>query len=157
MKKLFPIAIIIIIIIGFFLFRGKDDPKQFQSYFDQMLSAGEGKDLEKFMDNFSLHYKDDYGTNYIYIKHIVKNTFDKYESFEGVIENLDVSVSKDEEGNKIADTNMDVFVTGYKGGIPQEILGTSGHLDNITVTLQKSSLGKWKIVRVDGVEEAENF
>lgn len=157
MKKIIPIVAIIILILAFFLLRGREDSEFFESYFNEMIETGKAKEPDGFMDNFSLQYKDDYGANYIYIKQIVKNYFEKYDEFESVFENLIVSTSEDEFGDKIAEVNMDLFVTGFRDGIPVEIVGESGHLENITVALKKSTLGGWKITTIDGIDKAENF
>ena len=156
MKKLIPIILILLVVAAVFFLRGGESSSFFENYFNKMIEAGGAKDFEKFMDNFSLQYKDDYGTNYIFVKQVVKNSFEKYDKFESVIENVVASTYKDEQGNKRADVNMDVFVTGFKGGIPTELIGETGHLENIDITLQKS-LGSWKIIRIVGIDEFEDY
>lgn len=157
MKKIISIAVIILILSFFLLRDGEDkDSSYFENYFNNMIIAAKAKNLDSFMDNFSLQYTDDYKTNYVHIKQIVKNIFEKYDKFEAVIENVVASNYEDEVGNKKSDVNMDVFAIGLKGGIPTEIIGETGHLKNVTITLQKS-LGSWKIIKVEGIGEFEDY
>lgn len=155
MKKIISIAVIILI-LGLLLLRDGEDSSYFENYFNNMIIAAKAKNLDSFMDNFSLQYRDDYRTNYVHIKQIVKNIFEKYDEFEAVIENVVASNYEDELGNKKSDVNMDVFAIGFKGGIPIELIGETGHLKNVTIILQKS-LGSWKIIKVEGIGEFEGY
>ena len=155
MKKFFILALIILALAYFFFSGGKNDDEYFNNYFQEMVKAGEEKDTDQFMDNFSLQYKDDYGLNYIVIKNIVKNVFEKYNKIEGSFSGLSSSISKDEDGRETALVNMDVTATGSIGGIDKGILGLNKTPENITVYLEKSAFGSWQIVRVEGIEDAE--
>ncbi len=155
MKKLFIIAIIVLALAYFFFSGGKNDDEYFNSYFQEMVKAGEEKDTDKFMDSFSLQYKDDYGLNYIVIKNIVKNVFEKYDKIEGSFSELSSSISKDEDGSETAVVNMDVTAAGSSGGIYTGILGLNETPENITIYLEKSTFGSWQIVRVEGIKNAE--
>jgi|GEM_PF-5658581 len=153
MKKII-FALIIIFVMGlvFQLIR-KRGSEYFSNYLDKMIQAGENKNLDEFTDFFSIHYSDENGINYFYVKKIIESQFNKYDSFEAVYDNLDVSkYYKDKSGNTQVDLNLDVFVTGFREGVPVEILGVSGHLDNITLTLRKSFPNRWKIVSIKGID-----
>jgi len=149
------VLVVIIVILGFFLLtKDEGDNEFFTSYFNEMVEAGESKNLEKFMNFFSLQYKDEYGFNYIVIKNIVKNTFSEYDSLEGTFSGLTSKIEKD-NGKNLAIINLDASAIGIKNGIDTGILGLNEKPENITVYLEKSSLGKWKIVKVEGVEEGQ--
>lgn len=155
MKKVL-ISILALSVLAWFLFSGgKNGDEYFNNYFSKMVKAGEEEDTDKFMDNFSLHYKDDYGLNYIVVKNLVKNVFENYDMVQGEFSNLSSSISKDSEGKEIATVNMDVTATADKNGIEKGILGFDSTPDNITIYLEKSTLGSWKIVSVEGIEKAE--
>ena len=151
MKKILIIAVVILALAWFFFSGGETDDEYFNSYFNEMVNAGEEKNLDKFMDNFSLHYKDDYGLNYV----VVKNVFEKYDQIEGDFSGLSSSLSKDEDGRETVVVNMDASATANNGGIRKGILGLDNSPENITIYLEKSTLGSWQIVRVEGIEGGE--
>ena len=156
MKKLLISGLVILVLALVFFYGGKDDDEYFVKYFNEMVKAGEKKDLDKFMDNFSLHYQDEYGMNYIVVKNIVKKIFEKYEKTEGTVTDLSSSISKNEDGRETAVVNMNVLATGSIGSLKTVILGQGNTPENVTVFLEKSMLGSWQIVSVEGIEGAEN-
>ena len=50
---------------------------------------------------------------------------------------------------------MDASATANNGGIRKGILGLDNSPENITIYLEKSTLGSWQIVRVEGIEGGE--
>ena len=149
MKKI--LIIVVVVALGFFLLtRNESDDEFFTSYFNDMVDAGESKDLDQFMDFFSLQYKDENGFNYLVIKNIVKNTFEGFDTLEGSFSDLSSKIEKSEDRN-LAVINFDVRAVGIKNGIDTGVLGLNDSPENITVYLEKSTLGKWKIVEVKGV------
>lgn len=155
MKKLLLSGLLILVLAFIFFYGGKDDDEFFINYFHKMVKAGEEKNLDKFMDNFSLHYQDESGFNYIIVKNIVKKIFDKYEKTEGMVSDLSSSISKNEDGRETAIVNMNVLATGINGSIETAILGQNETPENVTVFLEKSMLGTWQIIRAEGIERAE--
>ncbi len=146
MKKALILLPVLLLIFILFL-RNDGDDKLFTSHFSTMVKAAESKDLEKFMDFFSVHYKDDRGYNYIIIRGIVKNAFGEFETLKGSFSSLTSSVEKQGE-KQSATINMNVQATGVKAGIEVGILGLSDTPKNITVYLEKSRFEKWKIVKI---------
>lgn len=155
MKKLLLSGLIILVLGYIFFFGGKDDNEYFTNYFNKMVIAGEEKNSDKFMDNFSLHYKDENGFNYIIVKNIVKKVFGKYEKMDGMVSDLSSSISKNENDRETAVVNMNILATGSNGSIETVILGLNETPENVTVFLEKSMLGSWQIIRVEGVAKAE--
>ncbi len=154
MKK--SVLIISIVLITFvLLFCGKkDDPIYFQKLLNEMIETANEKDIDGFMDFFSINYKDEYGANYLVIKNLVKTHFERFDKFEVVYEDLSVYISKDENGKKTAEVSFEIIVTGVKDGVlVNEIIGESGHLEYIVLTFKKSDLRKWKIVKIDGLDD----
>lgn len=157
MKKLLLLAIIIVLGVVIYMNREGEGSDYFESYIDEMIDAGEAKDYEKFVSFFSIHYRDEYGVNYVYLKNIVKNQFEKYDSFEAAFKDLNVSeIYEDESGNRLIDVNMDVVVTGMVGGVPVELIGAKGHPDNISITLRQSFMKDWDIVSIEDLDNPGN-
>ena len=123
-----------------------------------MIVSANEKDLEKFMESFSLRYKDSSGTNYLYIKNITKGLFNKFDSFETQFENLTYVKKENKKFGDTVELNFDIIVTGVRNNIPSaELIGESGNLENITLILRKNEFRKWKIIRVEGVEDNSYF
>lgn len=154
MKKLIIFALAVLIAFYFYNKQsGSNDPRYFESYVSQIEEAGENKDFEGFIGFFSSHYRDEAGINYIYLKNIVRNQFEKYERFEASYYDLAVSAPyRDDQDNSLIDINMDVHISGLRNGIPVDIIGETGNTDNLTITLRKSFLGEWKVVSISGIE-----
>lgn len=152
MKKILVIALIILGITYLLFTREGNDDEFFTAYFNNMVEAAKSKDLDNFMKNFSLQYHDDYGFNYLILKNSVKNVLEKNQIIDGSFTDLSSSVSEDGDGNEVAVINLDVEAKGINKGIEYNLLGHEGTLENITIFLEKSSLGSWKIVRVEGVD-----
>lgn len=146
MKKVLILLPILVFILTLFL-RNDEDDEVFTSYFNKMVSAAESKDLEKFMDFFSVHYKDDRGYNYVIIRSIVKNAFGEFETLRGAFSSLTSSVEKRDKGQS-ATINMNVQATGTRNGIEVGVLGLSDTPKNITVYLEKSRFEEWKIIKI---------
>ena len=152
MKK-YVILIIIAVGLAYLFFPSGDDTREIEAVFIKATEAGEKKDLDGVMEPFSISYRDGYGATYPVVKNVVKNFFDKFDGFEGNFSALAVSINETEEGGKRAIANLDVSVSGINSGIPVSILGTEDSPQNLTVTLKKSGLGSWKIIKVAGVEQ----
>ena len=153
MKKTLALVLIAAVVL-IFLTRNKGDDEFFTNYFNEMVQAGESKNVEQFMNFFSLKYKDDYSFNYIVIKNIVKNTFNEFDRLEGSFSDLTSKIVKS-DGRNLAVVNMDARAIGIKNGIDAAVLGLNDKPENITVYLEKSTLGKWKIIKVEGVRKRE--
>ncbi|MGI9533719.1 MAG: hypothetical protein ACR2NW_02110 [Thermodesulfobacteriota bacterium] len=153
MKKV--IVLLLIVAVGLiFLTRNKSDDDFFNSYFNQMVEAGETKNHDQFMSFFSLQYQDEYGLNYIIINELVKNTFNEFGTLEGSFSDLSSKI-EEIDGKSLAIVNMDVNAIGIKNGIDTGILGLSNDPENITIYLEKSTLGKWKIIKVEGLNRSD--
>lgn len=155
MKKLLLFGLAILVLAYIFFSGGKDDDEYFNNYFHEMVKAGDEKNLEKFMDNFSLQYQDENGINYIIVKNIANKVFDKYEKIEGIVSELSSSISKNEDARETAVVNMNILATGSSESVETVILGFNETPENITVYLEKSILGNWQITSVEGIEKAE--
>lgn len=152
MKKVLIIALIISAITYLIFSGGKNDDEYFNKYFSAMIESGEAKEVDKFMDNFSLRYHDENGFNYIVIKNIVKNVFEKFEDIEGSFSDLTSSISKNGEGKEIAVVNLDANAVAINGGIKSDLLGLRNTPENITIYLEKSTFGSWKILKIEGID-----
>ncbi len=149
-RYILPLIIVVALAIYFFNQSG-DDPAEFEKIFNQVLEAGKQKNLEGITDHFSLQYKDEHGISYPILKNLIKRSFEKYDAFDGKFTVASTSVSENEQGEKLALVNMDLNITGTKSGIPYDLIGADDSPENITITLQKSTLGKWKIIEIEGL------
>ena len=157
MSKYIVLAIIISGILIYFFLQSGDDPSEIEAVFNEAIDAGKRKDLGGVMEHFSINYRDDYGITYPVVKNIVKNFFERFDGFEADYSNLIASINESEKGDKQASANLNARVSGIRNGIPVPILGDVDTPQNITVTLVKSKLGGWKIVKVEGIEADEGF
>ncbi|HEX3033596.1 MAG TPA: hypothetical protein VHT73_00480 [Thermodesulfobacteriota bacterium] len=157
MSKYIVLTIIILGILIYSFLQSGDDPSEIEAVFNEVIDSGKKKDLGGVMEHFSINYRDDYGITYPVVKNIVKNFFKRFDGFEADYSNLVVSINENEEGEKQAVANLDVQVSGIRNGIPVPILGDEDTQQNITVTLIKSKLLGWKIVKVEGIEAEEGF
>ncbi|MGQ0793721.1 MAG: hypothetical protein ACT4NX_06465 [Deltaproteobacteria bacterium] len=155
MRKIAPLILALAAVAYFFLPSG-DDPRQIDAIFGKIEEAGVKRDLDGVFEHFSLLYKDDYGATYPALKGIVKRFFEKYDGFDAGYSNLAVSIGEDSDGKASAVANLDVYISGIKSGRDTPIVGNEGSPENITVTLEKSGLGDWKIVNIEGLESAED-
>ncbi|MFQ5788705.1 MAG: hypothetical protein ACE5H1_12080 [Thermodesulfobacteriota bacterium] len=154
MKKIILAVIVVAVLLIIFFLPDGDDTSEMESVFNQVIIAGEGKNLDGVMDHISLHYRDEYGVTYPVVKNIVKRYFEIYDSFDAGYSDLDVSFNESEkEVNALA--NLDVYVTGIRSDNSIAIWGNEESPDNVTVTLEKSILGDWKIKSVDGINIEE--
>lgn len=150
MKK-YVILIIIAVVLAYLFFPSGDDTREIEAVFIKAMEAGEKKDLDGVMEPFSINYRDEYGATYPVVKNVLKNFFDKFDDFKGNFSVLTVSINET-EGEKQAVANLDVYVLGMKFGIPTSILGDADSPQNLTITLKKSGLGVWKIIKVEGLD-----
>ena len=118
-----------------------------------MAGSANEKNLEEIMDHFSLHYTDEYGANFFFVKSIIEKTLQRYDSFETEIKNLTSSIIEDEEGNTQAIVNADFQVFGIQRNIPTPLIGTEDGFDNVTIILNKTKLRNWKIKEVEGLSD----
>ncbi len=142
-------------VLAYLLFRSGDDTREIEAVFNKAIEAGEKKDLEGVMEHFSLIYRDEYGATYPVVKKIVKNSFEKFDAFGCRYADLRVSINETEKGEKKAVANFNTYISGVNSGIPVSLLGSEGSLQNLTVTLKRSSFGEWKIIKVEGLEAAD--
>ncbi|HWP93635.1 MAG TPA: hypothetical protein VNN20_15695 [Thermodesulfobacteriota bacterium] len=154
MKKYLIFIAVVAVILTYLFYPSGDDTREVAALLDQALESGKKKDLDGVMMHFSLNYRDEYGASYPVVKNIVKTYFDKFDSFDGKYSRLKASINETEGGEKQGVANLDIQVWGMKSGIPTPILGDLDSSSNITVTLKKSRLSGWKIVKVEGLEEA---
>ena len=152
MRYLIPAAIIVVLIIYFFVLSG-DETSEIEGVFDEIIQSVREKDPEGVLERFSIHYEDDNGYNYLIIKRIINDAFQQFDSLDGSYENVSVTLTEDENGEKIARAKVGVKAKGVKGGVPKTLLGSDGSYDDIVVTLKKSALGGWKIVEIEGVDK----
>ena len=155
-RYIFLLIILALVLILYFFPRG-DDSGEIKALFDEVIEAAGNRDYEGITGHFSVQYKDEYGAGYPVVKNIIIKVFEKYDSVEASYSGLSVVINKNEYGEKEAAANMDVEVTGYKSGIPDKLIGNSESPDNITVTLRKSGLGGWKITRVEGLDDRDDY
>ncbi len=157
MSKYIVLIIIMLGILVYFFLQSGDDPSEIEAVFNEVIDSGRKKDLDGVMEHFSINYRDDYGATYPIVKNVVKNFFERFDGFEADYSNLAVSINESEDGEKEAVANLDAWVSGIRNGIPVPLLGDEDTSQNITVTLVKSKLGGWKIVKVEGIEADGEF
>lgn len=154
-KYIIPILILGVLLI-YFIYTGGDETSEIEAVFNEIIDSSRNKDLEGVTEQFSLHYKDEYGASYPVLKNIIENTFEKFDSVDGSYGNVSVSLGEDENGEQLAYANVDVKARGTRAGIPQTLLGIDDTPDNITVILKKSTFGGWKIIKIEGIDAADN-
>lgn len=157
MSRYLLILIVVALVILFIYFPRGDDPEEIEAVFDEMKEAAENKDADAAAEYFSLQYKDEYGATYHVLKKVIENTFRKYDSIRVSYSGLSVIFSENESGDKEASANLDVIVTGQSSGMSRDLIGSEESPDNITVTLEKSGLGGWKIMGVEGIDERDSY
>lgn len=145
--------IVLAIAGAYYLFRPGDDPSQIKALFDEMTEASGSKDIDGTMEGFSFQYKDRYGVSYPVLKKLIGDAYKKFDRIEASYSGLDAVIGEDVNGTNIASVNVDVVVKGIKSDDTQWLIGSEDSPDNITVTLEKSTLGGWKITEVEGVDE----
>lgn len=155
-RYIIPLIIIIALLIYFF-YPGGVDTSEIESVLNGMKDSAEHNDPGEITEQFSINYRDEYGATYPVVKKIIKEAFERYDGIEPSYSGLSVSVSENEEGDMEAAANMDVSVRGIKSGAPRYLIGTADSPDNITVTLKKSPLGGWKIMKVEGIDKADGL
>lgn len=152
MRYIVP-AIVLGTLLIYFIFTGGDETAEIEAVFNNIIESAREKDEEGVLENFSIHYRDEHGYNYLVIKKIIGNAFSRFDSLDGSYGDISVSLSEDENGEMLAYTKVGVKAQGVKGGIPETLLGSDGSYDDIMVTLKKSSFGKWKIIEIEGVNK----
>ncbi|MGH7901889.1 MAG: hypothetical protein ACRENZ_09150 [Thermodesulfobacteriota bacterium] len=154
MKKIILSLIIVVLIIVFFVYREEDDSGEVRNLLDELVMAGEEKDLEGIMEHFSSHYSDEYGANYFVVQNVIKNYFERYDGFKGEYSRLRATAKKSEDKVEVL-ANLDLSVSGIKSGKYFQIIGSEYNPENITVILEKSLLGNLKIRGVEGLSLEE--
>ena len=150
LRYVIPLAILAVAI--YLLLPGSGDTSEIETMFNEMLEAGREKDRDSLMDNFSLYYKDEYGLSYPAIRQIISKKFENFDSFDGKYSSLSASFGETENGDKQALVNLDITVYGIKGGVSYALLGSEDAPENLTLTLEKSTFGGWKIKNVSGLD-----
>ncbi len=156
MKRYIVLIIAIAILVYLFL-PSRDDSREIEAVIHDAIEAGKKKDLDGVMEHLSIEYRDDYGTTYPVIKNVVKNLFGRFDTFDGKYFDLKVSMNETEEGEKRAVANFDIYISGINSGTAFAILGSEDSPKNLTVTLKKSKLTGWKIIKVEGVDQEDRF
>jgi len=154
MKKIILSLIIVVLIIVFFVYREEDYSGEVRNLLDELVMAGEEKDLEGIMEHFSSHYNDEYGANYFVVKNVIRNYFERYDGFKGEYSGLRVTAKTSEDKVEVLG-NLDLSVSGIKSGKYFQIIGSEDNPENITVILEKSLLGDLKIIGVEGLSLEE--
>lgn len=157
MKKYVILIIIAVVVFIYIFLPSGDDTREIEAILDEVIQAGKEKNLDGVMEHFSINYRDNYGATYPVVKNIVKTFFDKFDGLDCKYSDLKVSIYETEERGKQAVANFEISVSGVSSGIPTFILGNGDTPQNLTVTLKKSKLAGWKIVKVEGVKLEENF
>ncbi len=150
MRKIVVVLIVLVVLMFFFFFPSEDDTREIEAAIDEIMIAGREKDLEGVMDHFSIHYRDEYGATYPVVKNVIMHFFSNYEGFEGNYSDLKVSINDSNE-EKVAVASLDVYVSGVKAGQIFPIVGSELSPENIIVTLEKTTLGAWKIKEIEGI------
>lgn len=150
MKKLVVILIIIAVAAFFLTPERKKDSEFFESYVESVARTAAEGDLDSFTDYFSRQYRDERGIGYLQLREIVKNYFERYDKFETAYRDVTLhDYSEDPDGNMVATVTVDIFVTAFSDGVTVELVGVSGHFDNVTVKLKKTFFSGWKIIAVN--------
>ena len=150
MKKVVLGLIVLVVLILIFFYPSGDDTREIESTIDEIMTAGKKKDLDVLMDHFSIHYRDENGATYPVVKGIVTNFFSIYEGFNCNYSDLNVSIN-DSGDEQLAVASLDFYVSGIKNGKSFPIIGSELSPENIIVTLEKTTLGAWKIKEIEGV------
>lgn len=157
MSRYLLLLIVFALVLLFVFYPRGDDPQEIEAVFDGMKEAAENKDAEAAAEYFSLQYKDEYGATYHVAKKVIENTFRKYDSIRVSYSGLSVIFSEDGSGEKEASASLDVIVSGQSSGMSRDLIGSEESPDNITVTLEKSGLGGWKITGVEAIDERNSY
>jgi hypothetical protein len=154
MKKIVLVLIVLVVLILLFFITSEDDTREIESMFDEVMMAGRKKDVEGVMEHFSIHYRDENGATYPIVKNIIMDFFSNYEGFDCNYSDLRVSINDSDE-EEMAVANLDFYVNGINTGKSFPIIGNELLPENIIVTLEKNTLGDWKIREVEGVSIGE--
>ena len=150
MKKIVLSVIVLVVLILLFYLPSGDDTREIESTIDEIMMAGRKKDLDGVMDHFSVHYRDENGATYPVVKSVIMNFFSNYEGFDCNYSNLKVSINDSDE-EQVAVASLEFYVSGIKAGGLFPIIGSESLPENIIVTLEKTTLGAWKIKEIEGV------
>jgi hypothetical protein len=156
-SKYLLIPVVAALAIIYFFFPRGDDTGEIEAVFSEMIVATGKKDTDGVTGHFSLKYKDEYGASYPVVKNIISKAFEKYDRIEVSYSGISAVFGENEYGEKEAAANLDLLVTGYESGMPHTLIGSGGSPDNITVTLEKSGFGGWKITGVEGVDTPDDY
>ena len=153
-RYVIPLIIIVALII-YFYFPGGDDTSEIEAVFNGIIESAGEKDLKGVTEHFSIHYKDEHGATYPVVKNIIQNAFDRYDGFQATYADLSATIGETENGEKEAAANLDIIVKGIKSGEHHNLIGSDESPENITVLLNKSSFGGWKITGIEGLETGD--
>ncbi|MEW6145780.1 MAG: hypothetical protein AB1598_12260 [Thermodesulfobacteriota bacterium] len=157
MSKYLLILVVAALAVIYFFFPRGNDAGDIEAVFNKMIVAADNKDTDGVTEHFSLQYKGEYGESYPAVKNIIKKAIERYDRIEVSYSGLSVVFGKNESGEKEAAANLDVLVKGHESGMPHTLIGSDGSPDNVTVTLEKSGIGGWKITGVEGLDTPGDY
>jgi len=154
MKYLIPLVVIAVLLFYFFLPASNDEDasSKIEVVLNHIISSGERKDVNVFMEYFSPDYKDSSARTRLVIKSIVQKAFDRFESMEGGYSNLIVSTIEDERGDTQTIASLDIWIRGIKSGTTYKLIGTKNNPKNVEIVFESVILGGWKILSVEGIK-----
>ena len=154
MKYLIPLVVIAVLLFYFFLPASNDEDasSKIEVVLNHIISSGERKDVNVFMEYFSPDYTDSSGRTRLVIKSIVQKAFDRFESMEGGYSNLIVSTIVDERGDTQTVASLDIWISGIKSGTTYKLIGTKENPKNVQIVFESVMLGGWKILSVEGIK-----
>ena len=124
------------------------DKKRIKKVVENGRQAVINEDLKGFMDIISLNYNDDFGGNYINLKKRMDRLFKQFDNSDITLDMLGISVNGD---TAAAELNLSVITSEgeYRGYLIGDAEG--GH--DVKVYFGKSPY-RWKVVKIEGVEES---
>ncbi len=150
MKKKIVLAVIALAAVSFGWCATKrlfqDDEKKILETIELMRQAAEAKNTDAFMEHFSGDYSDNSGNSKLIVYGMVKNILGGLEKLNVTVKDVDVLVTGD-----TAYATVTVTADAVKRGKRIEPFGTEQNPERPRVTFRKSSMGNWKIVKVDDV------
>lgn len=150
MRSIVLILVVLAVLMLFFFLPSEDDTGEIESAIDEIMMAGRKKDLDGVMDHISIHYRDENGATYPVVKNVITHFFSNYEGFDCHYSDLKVSIS-DSDKDQVAVASLALYVSGIRAGGLFPIVGSELSPEDIIVTLEKTTLGAWKIKEVEGI------
>jgi hypothetical protein len=115
-------------------------------------AAIEREDFEGALKYVSRDYQDDYGLNKVAIAAILQRVFMEFDNITIHVKGMDVEIS---EGG-LGQATFFTWVTAQAGEGVGYIVGSAEEPSCVVFTLAKEK-GRWRVVKVEGVEPAEEF